>query len=79
MLKEGDRVWVNIPKTGYVGVAEVSGPDVAKADYHKRFADDEENSEYMVPVEWIVSVPAKDAVSEVGFFGNPAGRRSMGT
>ncbi|MCW4149309.1 endonuclease NucS [Halomonas sp. 18H] len=25
MLSEGDRVWVNIPKTGYVGVAEVTG------------------------------------------------------
>jgi len=89
MLKEGDRVWVNIPKTGYVGVAEVCGPtqrfsefeveadgvrkhfaDIAKADYHKAFVDDEENAEYMVPVKWLVSVPAKDAVSEVGFFGN---------
>lgn len=89
MLKEGDRVWVNIPKTGYVEVAEVCGPtqrfsefevevdgvrkhfaDIANADYHKRFADDEVNAEYMVPVKWLVSVPAKDAVSEVGFFGN---------
>ncbi|WP_275286089.1 endonuclease NucS domain-containing protein [Halomonas elongata] len=25
MLSEGDRVWINIPKTGYVGVAEVTG------------------------------------------------------
>ncbi|MDO0944507.1 hypothetical protein [Chromohalobacter israelensis] len=25
MLSEGGRVWVNIPKTGYVGVAEVTG------------------------------------------------------
>ncbi|WP_252107001.1 MULTISPECIES: endonuclease NucS domain-containing protein [unclassified Halomonas] len=25
LLSEGDRVWVNIPKTGYVGVAEVTG------------------------------------------------------
>jgi len=25
MLSEGDRVWVNIPKTGYVGVGEVTG------------------------------------------------------
>lgn len=89
MLKEGDRVWVNIPKTGYVGVAAVCGPtqrfsefevevdgvrkhfvDISKADYHKAFVDDEENTEYMVPVKWIYSVAAKDAVSEVGFFGN---------
>lgn len=89
MLKEGDRVWVNIPKTGYVGVAEVCGQaqrfnefevevdgvrkhfaDIAKADYHKAFADDEEKAEYMVPVKWIVSVQLKDAVWEVGFLGN---------
>lgn len=89
MLKEGDRVWVNIPGTGYVGVAEVCGPtqrfsefevevdgvrkhfsDIAKANYHKEFADDVKSSEYMVPVKWIKSVPTTEAVSEVGFFGN---------
>ncbi|HKI55432.1 MAG TPA: endonuclease NucS domain-containing protein [Anaerolineales bacterium] len=89
MLSEGDRVWVNVPKTGYVGVGVVTGPavrlsefevdvegqvtkfiDVAKADYHRQYIDDGENSEYMVPVKWTVSVPVKDAISEVGFFGN---------
>lgn len=38
MLNEGDRIWVNIPKTGYVGVGIVTGP-VVRAD------------EFMVPVE----------------------------
>ncbi|MBW5800046.1 PDDEXK family nuclease [Halomonas elongata] len=38
MLSEGDRVWVNIPKTGYVGVAEVIG-ERCRAD------------EFMVPTE----------------------------
>jgi len=89
MLNEGDRVWVNIPKTGYVGVGIVTAPairlrdfeveidgqqqkfiDVGKANYHRQYLDDEENSEYMVPVKWTVSVPIKDAVFEVGFFGN---------
>lgn len=89
MLNEGDRVWVNIPKTGYVGVGIVEGPairlrdfevndngqqtkfiDIARAEYHRQYIDDEENSEYFVPVKWLKSVPAKDAVSEVGFFGN---------
>lgn len=89
MLKEGDRVWVNIPKTGYVGMGVVTGSavglndfevevngqhkkfiDVATANYHRQFIDDAENAEYLVPVKWSVSAPVKDAVSEVGFFGN---------
>ncbi|MDZ4201448.1 MAG: endonuclease NucS [Gallionella sp.] len=89
MLNEGDRIWANIPKTGYVGVGIVTGPadrfsdfevevdgqkkkfiDIAIANYHKQFIDDAENSEYMVPVKWTIAVPVKDAVSEVGFFGN---------
>jgi hypothetical protein len=89
MLKEGDRVWANIPKTGYVGMGIVTGAavnfrefvvlmggkqkkfmDVAKAGYHRQFIDEAESAEYMVPVKWTVAVPMKDAVSEVGFFGN---------
>ena len=38
MLNEGDRIWVNIPKTGYVGVGIVTGP-VVRAD------------EFLVPVD----------------------------
>ena len=34
MLTEGDRVWVNIPKTGYVGVGIVTG-ERARADTHR--------------------------------------------
>ncbi|MGS2745054.1 endonuclease NucS domain-containing protein [Halomonas sp. LS-001] len=34
MLSEGDRVWVNIPKTGYVGVGEVIG-ERCRADQHE--------------------------------------------
>jgi hypothetical protein len=34
LLKEGDRVWVNIPKTGYVGVGIVEAPAV-KVDKFK--------------------------------------------
>ena len=33
MLSEGDRVWVNIPKTGYVGVGVVTG-ERKRADEH---------------------------------------------
>ncbi|MEH6446020.1 MAG: hypothetical protein V7784_19175 [Oceanospirillaceae bacterium] len=37
MLSEGDRVWVNIPKTGYVGVGEVIGEKTRLEEY--RFAE----------------------------------------
>ena len=89
LLSPGDRVWVNIPGQGYVGVCNVLGQsvranefmvavngekqpflDVAQANYHRQFADDEEKSEYFVPVEWINTKPLSGAVSEVGFFGN---------
>ncbi|MFC1602693.1 endonuclease NucS domain-containing protein [Pseudomonadota bacterium] len=33
MLSKGDRVWVNVPKTGYVGVGEVSGDMVKACDF----------------------------------------------
>jgi hypothetical protein len=88
-LSPGDRVWVNVPQQGYVGVGKVLGQsvranefmievdgekqpfwNVAKASYHREFADDEEMSEYFVPVEWIKAKPVNEAVSEVGFFGN---------
>lgn len=34
MLSEGDRVWVNIPKTGYVGVGIVTG-ERCRAEHYK--------------------------------------------
>lgn len=88
MLSVGDRIWVNIPKTGYVGVAQVTGEVALLADYrfetpdglktlieaktagHYVSAEEEDNAEYLVPVEWIKALPAGDAFSEVGLFGN---------
>jgi hypothetical protein len=90
LLKKGDRVWVNIPRTGYVGVGIVEEPAV-KADqftvktekgvlpileahindtYHKQFVNDEEKAEYFVRVKWLKDLPIKEAISEIGFFGN---------
>ena len=88
-LSPGDRVWVNVPKKGYVGVGRVSGQpiaakdfivdsggervpflDVAKADYHRSFVEDDEKAEYLVPVNWLDTRPITSPVSEVGFFGN---------
>lgn len=85
MLEEGDRVWVKVPGKGFVGVGRVTGPrvmakdfqigdqpalDVLRGSYHREFADDPEQSEYFVPVEWLHTVPESQAVQEVGMFGN---------
>jgi len=87
-LKEGDRIWVNNPGIGYLGVGVVTGTvikatDFIKADksldeldtivdYAKPYftRNDDDLAEYIVPVEWIKTVPIEDAVSEAGFFGN---------
>jgi hypothetical protein len=90
LLSPGDRIWVKIPGTGFVGVGSVigksepvtsfkvstpAGPkpilEVAKrGHYHQQFADDPERCEYFVPVKWLQTVPADQAVQEVGMFGN---------
>lgn len=43
MLAEGDRVWVNIPKTGYVGVGIVTG-ERERADAYKFETDEGEKT-----------------------------------
>ena len=80
-LKAGDRVWVNIPKTGYVGVAEVTGKAVIaddfitsdmdlKGTYNRASEVGEDNADYFVPLRWIKAVDESEAVNEVGLFGN---------
>jgi len=95
-LSKNDRIWVNIPQTGYVGVGVVEEPAVmakdfmvktekgevliteaplkldeqTKEDYLIKYAEDEEKAEYFVKVKWLRSFPVKQAVSELGFFGN---------
>lgn len=81
MLKPGDRLRVNIPGTGYVGVAEVAGHAVIADEFitegmnlrghYNRSADtNEDNAEYFVPVKWLYHVAVNQAVNEVGLFGN---------
>ena len=81
MLKPGDRVWVNIPGTGYVGVAEVTGNAVMadefirpemnlKGQYNLAAECGEDEAEYFVPVSWLHKVADTGAVNEVGLFGN---------
>lgn len=86
LLSPGDRVWVNAPGFGYVGVGEVVGPrqsagefkindqaalDVLKAGhYHRQFVDDPVRCEYFVPMKWLKTVPIPQAINEIGLFGN---------
>ena len=89
LLSPGDRVWVNIPKKGYVGVGRVTNSavkasefmvsvdgvqkpfmDMASANYHRQFIDDEEKSEYFVSIDWVFTKKLAESVSEIGFFGN---------
>jgi hypothetical protein len=90
LLSPGDRVWVNIPKTGYVGVGrvlepvqpanefKVSTPEgerlaidvISDGPRYRARSDNPETAEYFVRVEWVDTVAAKDAMNEVGSFGN---------
>lgn len=85
MLSEGDRIWVKIPGSGFVGVGRVIGPrvaakdfqiegqpalDILKGDYHRQYSNDPERSEYFVPVEWMHTLPEAEAIQELGMFGN---------
>lgn len=90
LLSPGDRVWVKIPKTGYVGVGrvkeavqsvndfKVSTPEgerpcldvLQHAALYQQNAADPEKAEYFVKVDWLDTVPAKNAINEVGLFGN---------
>lgn len=81
MLNPGDRVWVNIPGVGYVGVAEVQHhamqadeyltPDKQlTGQYNTAAINGEDKAEYFVQVKWLHKVQEKNAVNEVGLFGN---------
>jgi hypothetical protein len=90
LLAPGDRIWVNVPRVGYVGVGRVTGRarpasafrvkteqgelpvlEVAtRGHYLKDDEDDEERSEWSVPVRWLQTVPISAALRETGMFGN---------
>jgi hypothetical protein len=91
LLSEGDRIWVNVPSSGFVGVGVVKGQATVIDDFEvrddaghsarlvtlpikaaklPRAAADLEKAAYMVPVEWVKTVPQAEAIHEKGFFGN---------
>lgn len=85
-VSAGDRVWVNIPGKGYVGVGRALGPAVPARDfmlgeknildmallgtYHRDFVGDDEHCEWFVPMKWLDTVSVPGAIKELGFFGN---------
>ena len=84
-LSPGDRVWVRVPKAGYVGVGLVEGPRVPLRDHvidgrpapevlrvvpHDTYEDDPDRWEYIVPVRWLDTGPLDQAVHRTGMFGN---------
>lgn len=81
MLETGNRVWVNIPRVGYVGVAQVLErakpaddfitPALQLTGHYKKVADvGEDNADYFVPVRWLHELPQNQAINEIGLFGN---------
>lgn len=61
MLSEGDRVWVYIPKTGYVGVGEVTGERCRAEEY--RF-ETPEGTKTLLDMELIEGYPHLDPAKD---------------
>ncbi|OJV02715.1 MAG: nuclease [Nitrobacter sp. 62-23] len=86
LLKPGDRVWVKIPRTGYVGVGRVSGFSTPQTEFRvsvdgkqvpvsdvlasHQLPDDPEKMEHFVAIEWAETVPEDKAINESGLFSN---------
>ena len=90
LLSSGDRIWVNVPGEGFVGVGRVLGKALRASEfeiqvegvsspalhvlkdatYHREHINDDDKSEYFVPVQWLDTVSVDRAVKEIGMFGN---------
>lgn len=74
----GARVFARIPQTGYVGVGHTSGPATpfkdspfaAIPDLDAGYAYADGELEWVLPVTWLRTRAADDAVDEVGLFAN---------
>jgi hypothetical protein len=81
MVEPGNRIWVYIPKTCYVGACEVLErvrpfdefvkPDMILQGTYKTVEElGKDDADYFVPVSWIKEFPQSQAVNEIGLFGN---------
>jgi len=81
LLSQGDRIWVNIPKRGYVGVGEVIDVAKPKDEFFENSGSlkgnylsvedcGEDDADYFVAVKWINTLEEAKAINEVGLFGN---------
>ena len=85
-LQPEDRIWVLVPKRGYVGVGEVTTAalpydefevdvngtltPIIDVEFDAPAAFDPQHGEHFVGVRWIKAVDLQYAVKERGFFGN---------
>lgn len=84
-LQPGERVWVNIRGSGFVGVGRVltnARPALdfrinnvpilsrTRGDYRRQWANDPDKCEYFVSVRWLDTLPLDNGIKEKGLFGN---------
>lgn len=77
-VPEGARIFAYIPQKGYVGAGIVTGPAVLFEDSHLAGKKDLEGTyvhangeyEYVLPVNWLKTVPVDQALKGIGLFAN---------
>jgi hypothetical protein len=86
LLTPGDRIWVYLPKRGYVGVGRVTGFATPQTEFSVTIdgkpnpasdvlacgqpSHDPDKMEHFVPVEWAETVPEDQAINQPGLFRN---------
>lgn len=76
-VPEGARVWVCIPKVGYVGVGTTTGTSrpfsdsgLEQASLQGSYTHANGEDEWVIPVQWEKTVPREQAFWEKGMFAN---------
>lgn len=78
-LPQGARIWVCVPKTGYVGVGIVTGSPKIFEESHLasieeldglRYRHTNGEEEWVLPVDWQQTLKLEDAIWQKGMFAN---------